>query len=73
MSQVFSVLASMVEEQQRAQENVEANLEEANDLLGAGTQVLHRCRKIMQSGVCNVFLLYVMFSFCLLLMHWIYE
>ena len=52
---------------------VESNLDEANDHLGAGTQLLHRCRKILESGVFNVFLLYVMFSFCLLLMHWIYE
>jgi hypothetical protein len=73
ISAVFSILASLVEQQQRAQESVEANLEVANDELGAGTQVLHRCRKIMQSGVLNVFLIYVMFSFCLLLMHMIYE
>jgi hypothetical protein len=73
ISSVFSILASLVEQQQRAQENVEANLEVANDELGAGTQILHRCRKIMQSGVLNVFLIYVMFSFCLLLMHMIYE
>jgi hypothetical protein len=73
IARTFSFLAATVESQQLVQEQVEASLEEASDSLGAGTQILHRCRKIMQSGVCNVFLLYAVFSWCLLLMHWIYE
>ncbi len=66
-------MASLVEEQQRTQQLIEDNLEEANDGLGAGTEILHRCRKMLQSGIFNVFLLYAMFSFCLLLMHFIYD